>query len=501
MAFLFAKPGEQPAQPSPLPDWKLLVADDEPAVHDITRLALGGFRYAQRGLQILSAYSGEEARHIMAEQDDIALALLDVVIETDDAGLRLVDFIRKDLGNSAVRIVLRTGQPGQAPERMVIDRYDINDYKEKTELTQARLYSVVRTGIQAYQHIRTLSGHKKALEFMVMQAPKLFHLSTLHTFFNNLFDTLEALLPMLSGGFALAECSAFIAYPIDTYGEFKVYLEKGKLRGRREFAEAIIKAAVERLSHQRGGFLLPEGYVLPIQDRNDTRAIIFIEQTVEFGEYERRLLDVLAMEATITFRNIDLYDLLARERNETIDMLAIAAEYKDEATGEHVKRVKKLTRLLALELGFAEEEAEHLSRASLLHDIGKLAVADEILRKPTALSAGDMEIIKSHAVKGSVLLEGRAAFEVERVIAATHHEHYDGTGYPNGLKGEDIPLPGRIVALADVYDALIHARPYKPAWPVEHVHAFILENQGKQFDPAVVQAFFRLVDKGLVEYD
>jgi len=498
MAFLFAKPGE-PAPPNPLPDWKLLVADDEPAVHDITRLALGGFHYDRRGLKILSAYSGEEAKRILLEQDDIALVLLDVVMETDDAGLRLVDFIRKELGNSALRIVLRTGQPGQAPERMVIDRYDINDYKEKTELTQTRLYSVVRTGIQAYQHIRTLSGHKQALEYMVMQAPKLFHLTTLHTFFNNLLGTLEALLPMLAGGPGPVECNAFIAYPIDKYGGFKAYAEKGKPRGRRESAERIIKLATEHLRSRRGGFLLPEGYILPIQDRNDTRAIIFIEQITEFGEYERRLLDVLAMEAMIAFRNIDLYDLLARERNETIDMLAIAAEYKDEATGEHVKRVCELTKRLALELGYGEEEAEHLSRSSLLHDIGKLAVADEILRKPTALDADDMEAIKMHALKGYILLEGRAAFETAKTIAITHHEHYDGKGYPNGLKGEDIPMPGRIVALADVYDALIHSRPYKKPWPKEQVYGFIRDNRGRQFDPAVVDAFFRLVEQDLLE--
>jgi len=498
MAFPFAKPGE-PAQPqASLPDWKLLVADDEPAVHDITKLALGGFRYRQRGLKILSAYSATEARRILQEQDDIALLLLDVVMETDDAGLKLVDFIRGELGNTALRIVLRTGQPGQAPERMVIDRYDINDYKEKTELTQTRLYSVVRTGVQAYHHIRTLSGHKQALEFMVMQAPKLFHLTSLHTFFNNLLDTLETLLPMLAG-LGPVECNAFIAYPIDKYGEFKVFLEKGKARGRREFAEGIIKTAVEHLHTRRGGFLLPQGYILPIQDRNDTRAIIFIEQALEFGEYERRLLDILAMEALITFRNIDLYDLLARERNETIDMLAIAAEFKDEATGEHVKRVQKLTKLLALALGLAEGQAEHIARASLLHDIGKLAVADEILRKPTALNAEDMEIIKSHALKGYILLEGRAAFDIEKTIAITHHEHYDGTGYPNGLKGEDIPLVGRIVALADVYDALIHSRPYKKPWPPGQVYDFIRANRGKQFDPAVVDAFFRLVEQGLLE--
>jgi HD-GYP domain-containing protein (c-di-GMP phosphodiesterase class II) len=462
---------------------------------------LGGFRYQQRGLHILSAYTGAEAKHMLTQESDIALVLLDVVMESDDAGLIVVDFVRKELNNCDVRIVLRTGQPGQAPERAVIDHYDINDYKEKTELTQTRLYSVVRTGIQAYQHIRTLSGHKQALEFMAMRAPKLFHLTSLHTFFNNLLDTLEALLPMLTGQQVSIEFNAFIAYPVDKLGEFKVYVERGLAHRQREIAENIIKQAIEHLKVQPGGLMLPEGYILPIQDRNDTRAIIFIEDSIEFGEYERRLLDVLAMEAMIAFRNIDLYDLLARERNETIDMLAIAAEFKDEATGEHVKRVQKLTKLLALELGLPEEEAEHISRASLLHDIGKLAVSDEILRKAEPLSPEDIQAIRSHTLKGYILLEGRAAFNVEKIIAITHHEHYDGTGYPNGLKGEDIPLAGRIVALADVYDALVHSRPYKQAWPTDKVIEFIHNNRGKQFDPNVVDAYLRLIEKGLIHDD
>lgn len=497
MSFLLAKPTEPPPPPiKALPDWKLLVVDDEPAVHDITKLALGGFRYEHSGLQILSAYSGEEARRILAEQDDIAVLLLDVVMETDDAGLKVVNFARKELRNTTVRIILRTGQPGHAPERMVIDHYDINDYKEKTELTQTRLYSVVRTGIQAYQHLRTLSRHRQALDFIVMQAPQLFHLTTLQNFFKNLLDTVEILLTILTGQ-ACAVFNAFIAYPLDKPGDFKVCLEKGNVRGHRGLAEDIIKVAVEHLRTQPNSFVLPEGYILPIQDRNDTRAIIFIGQS-GLDEYECHLLDVLAMKAMIAFRNIDLYELLARERNETIDMLAIAAEFKDEATGEHVKRVEKLTKLLALELGLSEEEAEHLSRASLLHDIGKLAVSDEILRKPTALTEDDIKIVKTHTVKGSVLLEGRRAFETAKSIAITHHEHYNGMGYPYGLRGEGIPLPGRIVALADVYDALSHPRPYKSAWARESVHQYIHDNQGKQFDPEVVKAFFRLVEKNRI---
>ena len=123
-----------------LPSWKLLIVDDEEEVHVITRMVLEGLSFSGKGLTFLSAYSAQEAREILLEQRDIAVILLDVVMETGQAGLELVEIIRSELGNRMVRIILRTGQPGQAPEREVITRYDINDYKHKTELTAQKLF-------------------------------------------------------------------------------------------------------------------------------------------------------------------------------------------------------------------------------------------------------------------------------------------------------------------------------------------------------------------------
>ena len=124
--------------------WKLLVVDDEPDMLELTRINLKGFRFADRDLEIIEAASAYEAREMLTRHTDIAVALVDVVMETDDAGLRLVEYIRKDLKNLMVRLIIRTGQPGLAPERYVIDHYDIDDYKDKTELTSTHLYTAVR---------------------------------------------------------------------------------------------------------------------------------------------------------------------------------------------------------------------------------------------------------------------------------------------------------------------------------------------------------------------
>lgn len=201
------------------------------------------------------------------------------------------------------------------------------------------------------------------------------------------------------------------------------------------------------------------------------------------------------MQASVSFRNIDLYDLLSQEHYETIKLLARASEYKDEDTGDHIKRIERITKLLAEELGYSENQAEMFAKASILHDIGKLSVDDYILRKPAKLSEEEFAVIKRHTINGAKILEGHSYFALEKEIAMYHHEKWDGTGYPKGLKGEEIPIGARIVAIADVYDALTHERPYKEAWSQEKTLAFFHEQSGKHFDPKLVEILFTIVDK------
>ncbi|MEW8693401.1 MAG: HD domain-containing phosphohydrolase, partial [Candidatus Thiodiazotropha endolucinida] len=164
-------------------------------------------------------------------------------------------------------------------------------------------------------------------------------------------------------------------------------------------------------------------------------------------------------------------------------------------TGEHIRRIEMITCMLAQELGMSEDEAVQLGQASTLHDIGKLSVPDSVLQKPGRLTKDEFKIIESHTVNGEKILAGHGHFKLASEIARTHHEHFDGSGYPNGLVGTEIPLCGRITALADVYDALSNERPYKDAWPNEEVFALIRSERGKHFDPDVVDAFFRLIEK------
>jgi putative two-component system response regulator len=184
---------------------------------------------------------------------------------------------------------------------------------------------------------------------------------------------------------------------------------------------------------------------------------------------------------------------LRRTQVELLDRLARAAEFRDDSTGEHARRVGALSARIAEELGFHADAVELIRRAATLHDVGKIGISDDILRKPGKLTDAEMAVMRNHVTIGAEILGGgaNAYLEVAERIALTHHEWWDGNGY-RGLRGDEIPIEGRIVAVADVFDALTHERCYKGAWPVHRAVTRIVSLRGRQFDPAVVDAFLRL---------
>jgi PAS domain S-box-containing protein len=186
---------------------------------------------------------------------------------------------------------------------------------------------------------------------------------------------------------------------------------------------------------------------------------------------------------------------LEESRAETLQLLAVAGEYRDDETSQHTERVGVLAAEIGSRLGLSEESVGLLREAAPLHDIGKLAIPDRVLLKPGRLSHEERVVMHTHTSLGARLLFGSRSptLQLAGMIAESHHEWWDGSGYPGGLVGADIPLVGRIVAVADVYDALTHDRPYKAAWPVDQALAMIRSGAGGQFDPAVVDAFLEII--------
>jgi PAS domain S-box-containing protein len=210
-------------------------------------------------------------------------------------------------------------------------------------------------------------------------------------------------------------------------------------------------------------------------------------------EAEQQLADNASwLEAEVTERTRELVEA----RAETLQRLAFAAEYHDDETAQHTKRVGVSAAQIAVRLGLDAGQVGLLAEAAPLHDVGKLAIPDRILLRRGKLNAQEYEVMKTHAALGARVLSGSSApvLQMAAVIAASHHERWDGRGYPRGLAGEAIPLVGRVVAVADVFDALTHGRPYKPEWSTGRAIAEIRREAGSQFDPRVVAAFLAIHD-------
>ncbi|MES2296453.1 MAG: HD domain-containing phosphohydrolase [Pseudomonadota bacterium] len=224
---------------------------------------------------------------------------------------------------------------------------------------------------------------------------------------------------------------------------------------------------------------------------------------VEFLARTRNMLEL--RRATVALQNRAAWlagevakatsELRAREQ-ETILLLCRASEYRDPETGAHIQRMAHYSSLIANELGMSTEEQEFLLNAAPMHDIGKVGTPDHILLKPARLTPEEMTTMRQHAEIGYHILKSSKArmLQLAAEIAYSHHERFDGSGYPQGLKGEAIPLVGRIVAVADVFDALTSVRPYKKAWTIEDARAYLLENRASHFDPRCVDALLRRWD-------
>ncbi len=237
---------------------------------------------------------------------------------------------------------------------------------------------------------------------------------------------------------------------------------------------------------------------VPLKDAGGNIMGVFEAMNKNAGPFDsddEGVLQLISSIAASAIENARLYERLYQAQLETIYRLAMTAEYRDqEDTAVHLKHVSAYTALIAEGMGLSEQEIENIRSASPLHDIGKVGIPDAILLKPAKLSETEYAEMKKHAGYGGKILSD-AASDLLRIaceIAESHHEKFDGTGYPAGLKGEQIPLYARIMAVADVFDALCMPRVYKQAWPPEKAREFIVSESGKAFDPEVVKGFERM---------
>ncbi len=476
--------------------WMVLIVDDEEEIHRVTKLVLNDFEFDGKALHFISAYNEADAKKMIGDNPDIAIILLDVVMDKEDSGLKLVQYIRKEQKNTAIRIVLRTGQPGQAPERMIIVDYDINDYKEKTELTSQKLFTTIISSLRSYRDIMTIERNKKGLEEIIKSSATLFELQSMKKFATGVLTQLTSLLNLHNA----LHCNSFAA----TRGkeEIRVLAATGSFSTleSEHFYDSIpheVRRDLEAAFHDKESKFFDGHFVCYFQSKSGIENVIYLEGINRLNEWDRYLIEIYCTNVSVAFENIYLNEEVDHTQKEIIFTMGEITETRSKETGYHVKRVAEYSKLLGLKYGLSEEEAELLRLASPMHDVGKIAIPDDILNKPGKLTPEEFELMKTHSTLGYTMLKhsDRKILNTAATIALHHHEKYNGEGYPNGLSGEDIHIYGRITAIADVFDALGSERVYKGAWELEEILTYFRNERGHHFDPKLVDIFFDCLDE------
>jgi response regulator RpfG family c-di-GMP phosphodiesterase len=485
-------------QTSLLRPYKIVVADDDEEIHHVTDMILKGFLFEGHPLEIIDTYTAAQTIDVFRTTQNIAILFLDVVMEKDCSGLDVVKKIRNDMDNYSTRIILRTGQPGEAPEEEVIREYDLNDYRLKTELTASRLKTTLFSSLRNYRDIQSLEKHKSGLEKIIRTTSKLFENKTIKDFLTSILEELSnfhkdspemlyvhGAQPDLSEGFVTIEEKKRNLIVAAT-GKFESYIgqEVEVIPELMHLKHWMRDNEEEKIIHK-----LEEGFIIESRGNSQLHNFIYIEGNWEAFDIE--LIQLFLSNFSVALDNFLLSNMLNSTQKDMVIALGETLECHFEETGSHVKRISEMMYQFALSNGVSPAESELVKIASSMHDLGKIAIPDAILKKPGRLTPEEFDIIKTHSMHGyNILSKSDVPFlKMAAEIALNHHERYDGTGYPNHLAEQNIPLYARMMAIVDVFDAMTHKRIYKDALCAEEAMKYLKESKGTHFDPELVDLF------------
>ncbi|MFL6817363.1 MAG: DUF3369 domain-containing protein [Bradyrhizobium sp.] len=302
--------------------WKIAVIDDDPAVHEGTRFALSDYNLRGQTLEILSAYSAAEGRSLMRAHPDIAAVLLDVIMETDAAGLDLVEYIRNEINNETVRIILRTGQPGQAPERRVIVQYDINDYKAKTELTADKLFTSLTAALRSYQQLERMVQTRRGLEIIIDAASTLYDFKSMQRLAEGVLTQLASLLNVDCAGILVLRdeggSSGLDFAVLAGSGCYRRFIGQSGSKS----LDADLRQLVEAAFQRRKNEFLDHRSVLYLRTGSGREVVVLLQAERPLSETDRALVEIFGSRLSIAFDNVILYQQLQEANSQLEDRVA-----------------------------------------------------------------------------------------------------------------------------------------------------------------------------------
>ena len=413
------------APPEQIRRWKIAIIDDDHAVHDGTRFALSDYRLNGQGLEILSAYSAADGRQLMRSHPDVAVVLLDVIMETDTAGLDLVEFIREDLKNETVRIILRTGQPGQAPERRVIVDYDINDYKAKTELTADKLFTALTAALRSYLQLQRMVETRRGLEIIIEAASALFDFRSMQRLAEGVLTQVSSLLNV--------DCAGILVLREPDYSQegFSVLAGSGCYSrfigsGLSEILDQDLRRLVQEAFTRRRHEFSPQRSVLYIQTLSGREVVVVLEAARQLSDTDRALVEIFCSRFSIAFDNVILYEQLQR-----------ANAGLEERVAERTQDLTTANRRLAAQWARLRQANSFKSEilGTVAHD----------LKNPLSVILGRTEILKELIAKAGAL-NGEAQAQIGHIRDAANRL----TGMVDDLVAD---------AMADALDISVRREP------------------------------------------
>jgi response regulator RpfG family c-di-GMP phosphodiesterase len=470
--------------------WKILVVDDEVGLHDVTKLVLRRMQFNGIPVELISAFSAKEAEEILKVTPSIAVAIIDVVMENDQAGLDLVKSIRNLYGMHKLRIILRTGNPGMAPQREVIQHFEIDDYRDKTELTADRLFTAVYTALRAFNTLKIIDETSNGLEQIIRSTDTvLLDKNNSVALFLSLLEQLQQIRVITDSplqlnnvigiDYSLAKPSIVMASGV--YADVQGMHLDG-------LADSDLRELLSNHLGENGIHIAEKGVLLNINSSGTHSLALWISCGSKLKAHVSYLLQILLERFNSNLAQSTLKSEILEAQRTALGKLCEAVEMRSKETGQHIHRMAAYSKLLAKLYGLPDDQVDLIEAAAPLHDIGKVAIPDAVLNKPGPLTEEEMAIMRTHTQNGHDLLvqSNSKMLQVGAEIALTHHERWDGSGYPNGLKSEEIPLFGRIINVADVFDALMSKRVYKEAFSLEKTIQLMTDLSGKAFDPTLI---------------
>ncbi len=479
-----------------LPKFKILIADNEIEMHTITFNLIQDYKFSNFNLEFMHAFNRAQALDLLMKNQDVVMIIVNEKMDTPIDGIAVSRFIREELDNNTMKIVLRTKDSSYYSIDSFIYKYNIGDCKTSSELKGNRLFRLIHSSVNQYIQMLSLDGHRVELQKIIKASSDMHEYSSQDELLKGFLMQISSLIDCNSNDSLVVEWDKEEQFEIvAALGDYNE--DVGKLIEQVELNHMGDRSLKNHMiQNQKQSLEFSDNYFLATY-KSSVGCIYGIYYEYKKNTINQNLLKVFMKNSSILLDKFLINDKIYEEQREMIISLGEFVEKRDTWIHNHVIRVSKLSRVLASKLDFNEDEITRIELASSIHDVGKLVVPDSILNKPGKLDVEEFEIIKKHTTTGFHLFEAldTSFLEIIKNIIRHHHEWWNGNGYPDNLTGERIPIEARLVAIVDVFDALTSERPYKKAWPLEKAVDYIEKQSSIQFDPRLVDVFMDSLDE------